>query len=447
MGNEEDSAMSKKGAYKSEPFQTMVSYLQEQFAKLPDCRTGKNQFISMRDIGLSAFSVFFNQCPSFLEHQRLMERRSGKNNAKSLFGIEHIPSDNHIRQCLDPIAPSTIYPVFHYGLKQVQEAGLLDEFRCLGGQLLIAVDGLHYFTSKDIHCELCSRKQHKDGSIRYAHSLVSATIVQPGRREVLPLPPEFIEPQDGHDKEDGERAAIKRWLMLWGKTYCKLGVTLLGDDLYACQPVCEAILGQEMHFIMTCKEGSHRSLYEWVNPLKATGALPMVEQTVNVKGKRYQYRCHYMNDVPIREGKDALLVHWLSVSVFDGQGKQVYKGAFITDHRLNEQNIVEVAQAGRTRWKTENEHNNTLKNHGYYLEHNYGHGKAHLSSLLATLILLSFMFHTLLVLLDKRYQELRAHWPRKSFFQQLRTLMFYLYFVSWDALMNCMLQPLEPDTS
>lgn len=439
--------MMSKGARKEPLFQRMVRYLQAQFAALPNCRAGKNQFISMKDIGLSAFSVFFNQCPSFLEHQRLMERRSGKNNARSLFGIEHIPSDNHIRTCLDPIAPSTVFPVFHYGLRQVEEAGLLQTFRYLPEQLLLAVDGLHYFSSRQIHCKACNTKQHKDGSVSYSHSMLSAAFVHPQRGEVLPLPPEFIEPQDGHDKEDCERAAMKRWLRLWGQHYSKLGVTLLGDDIFACQPICEAVIAQGLHFIFTCKAASHRRLYEWINPLKAAGKLAVVERTLKVKGKPYRYRCQYINQIPVRDGKDALQVNWLSVEVLDKQGKRVYSGAFISDHMLSEQNVVEVAQAGRTRWKTENEHNNTLKNHGYYLEHSYGHGKQHLAALLTTLILLAFMFHTLLALLDERYQQLRGQWPRRMFFQQLRTVTLFLYFVSWDALLECMLQASALNTS
>lgn len=439
--------MTIKRARKHSVFQKMVSYLQEQFAALPDKRVGKNQFIPMRDIGLSAFSVFFNQCPSFLEYQRVMERRSGKNNARSLFGIEHIPSDNHIRACLDPIAPSALFSVFHYGFRQIEEAGLMESFRYLSGQLLVAVDGVHYFSSQNINCPSCSTKQHKDGTVSYLHSMLSATLVHPDCREVLPLPPEFITPQDGNDKQDCERMAIKRWLELWGAHYSAKQVTLLGDDLYACQPVCEAVIKQGLNFIFTCKQSSHKNLYEWVNPLKTMGKLQNQEQDIKRKGNTYRYHCQYINQVPIRDGKDALHVNWLSISVFNKQGDQVYSGAFITNHELNDSNVVEVAHGGRTRWKIENEHNNTLKNHGYYLEHNYGHGKQYLAELLVTLILLSFMFHTLLMLLDKRYQTIRGDLPRMMFFQQLRTITLYLHFTSWDALMECMLQALELNSS
>ena len=84
--------------------------------------------------------------------------------------------------------------------------------------------------------------------------------------------------------------------------------------------------------------------------------------------------------------------------------------------------------AGRSRWKVENENNNTLKTKGHNLEHNFGHGKQHLSSFLATLNILSLLFHTLLELLDLKYKLLRSHLPtRKTFFDDLRTLTRHMY--------------------
>jgi len=428
---------------RAELFKLMISYLQDQFKVLPDHRTGENKSIAMHDVGMAAFSVFFNQCPSFLEFQRIMLANKNRCNAQSLFGIQHIPSDNHIRQLLDPIPAATIYPVFHYGIRLLEEKGLLQDFRCLKDQLLIAVDGLHYYYSKCIHCNACSVKHHQDGTDSYAHSMVSATIVHPNHSEVLPLPPEFIEPQDGASKQDCEINAFKRWLKLWGKHYAAKRSIILGDDLYNCEPVCLAILAEGLHFILTCKESSHQTIYEYVNPMR--NGLPLIKQKLKIKDKSYEYQCRYMNQIPLKNGEDVLLVNWCSLEVFDRDHTKVYSGAFTTDLLIDDRNVAEIAHCGRTRWKTENEHNNTLKNHGYFLEHNYGHGKQHLSSLLATLILLSFFFHTLLMLLDARYNALRHTCPRRLFFQQLRTLMFFMYFASWDALMELMVEGWELD--
>ena len=92
----------------------------------------------------------------------------------------------------------------------------------------------------------------------------------------------------------------------------------------------------------------------------------------------------------------------------DADGKVLYHNAWITDWPITEQNVAALVTSGRARWKIENEHHNTLKTKGYHLEHNFGHGKEHLSSLLATMNLLAFLFHTVLGFTDAHYRLVRA---------------------------------------
>lgn len=93
-------------------FDELVGALRGCLAALPDKRTGKNTQYSMEEIGLSAFSVFFTQSPSFLAHQRAMEQNKGSSNAQTLFQVGRIPTDNHIRDMLDPVQPQAIYMDF-----------------------------------------------------------------------------------------------------------------------------------------------------------------------------------------------------------------------------------------------------------------------------------------------------------------------------------------------
>lgn len=127
-------------------------------------------------------------------------------------------------------------------------------------------------------------------------------------------------------------------------------------------------------------------------------------------------------------------------------GKVVYRSSFATNHPICDDTVAEIVLAGRSWWKVEKENNNTLKTKGYNLEHNFGHAKQHLASFLATLKILSLLFHTLLELLDQKYKLLRSHLPtRKTFFGDLRALSRYLYFDSWDHLLTFMLEGLELD--
>jgi hypothetical protein len=408
-------------------FDGIVGSFRQVLSSLPDKRTGKNIRYGMEDAALSAFSVFFTQTPSFLAYQRMMEDSKGKSNAQSLFGVHQIPSDNHIWDLLDPVKPEQVFPVFEEILQVLEQQGQLADFRSFGDTLLIALDGTEYFGSSQVHCHECSTRSLKSGETHYFHSVITPVIVCPGQAQVIPLVPEFIVPQDGHDKQDCEHAAAKRWLSQQGERYSAFNVTVLGDDLYCHQPLCQQLLAQQFNFILVCRPESHPTLYEHLEGID----LPTVT-TKRWTGKveeTYTYR--YLNAVPLKDGDNALLVNWCELTVSRPDGKVVYKNSFATNRLITHDTVAEIVLAGRTRWKVENENNNTLKTKGYNLEHNFGHGKQHLASFLVTLNILSLLFHTSLDLLDEKYKLLRSHLPtRKTFFDDLRALTRYLYFDS-----------------
>ncbi len=425
-------------------FDTIVGSFRQVLSSLPDQRTGKNRRYGMEDAALSAFSVFFTQTPSFLAYQRMMEGSKGKSNAQSLFGVHRIPSDNQIRALLNPVKPEQVFPIFEEILQVLEQQGQLKSFRSFAHTLRMAMDGTEYFSSSQMHCPHCSTRTLKSGETHYFHSVVTPVIVCAGQTQVIPLVPEFVVPQDGHDKQDCENAAAKRWLLQHGQRYSALNVTVLGDDLYAHQPLCQQLLAQGFNFILVCRPESHSTLYEHLEGVE----LPTIT-TKRWTGKveeTYTYR--YLNGVPLKDGEDALLVNWCELTVSRPDGKVVYKNSLITNHLITDDTVAEIVLAGRTRWKVENETNNTLKTKGYNLEHNFGHGKQHLASFLATLNILSLLFHTLLERLDQKYQLLRSHLPtRKTFFDDLRALTRYLYFDSWDHLLTFMLEGLELEIS
>jgi hypothetical protein len=121
--------------------------------------------------------------------------------------------------------------------------------------------------------------------------------------------------------------------------------------------------------------------------------------------------------VPLRTGTDALRVNWCEVTVIrEDTGEQVYHNAWITRHELTADTVEDVVDAGRARWKVENEGFNVLKNQGYEFEHNFGHGHQHLSAVLLTMLFLAFLFHSGLHLTCAMYQAIRqALGPRRNF--------------------------------
>ena len=229
---------------------------------------------------------------------------------------------------------------------------------------------------------------------------------------------------------------MKRWLLKNPVERENNQITLLGDDLYSRQPICELALEQGYNFIFVAKESSHKSLYEWIDFSERNRETISGEIKKYEKGKIRIYRYRYVNNLPVRESKPSLMVNWYEVEIFDhAKNKVIYKNSFITNHELNEQNIFTMVKSGRTRWKVENESNNILKNQGYNLEHNFGHGKENLSEILLSLNLLAFLFHNVLDLVNDMYQKVRKFLgTRKRFFNDIRALLNYIWFQSWNDL-------------
>jgi hypothetical protein len=129
-------------------FEVLLSYLHQTITGIEDPRQASNGTrYRLSDAILSAFSVFFMQCESFLEHQRQRHSRRGKDNAQTLFGLSQIPTTPQLRNILDKIAAKSLFEVFQRVYQALQRGGILMPYQWLGGHLLIALDGTHYFSS------------------------------------------------------------------------------------------------------------------------------------------------------------------------------------------------------------------------------------------------------------------------------------------------------------
>ena len=413
---------------------SLLSSLRRCLEGFPDKRRGTNTTYRIADFGMAAFSAFFMQSASFLDHQRRLENGHARSNCQTLFDIPKIPTDNQIRDMLDPAQPELLFPVFAEPVAILEGLkGGLEQFQRLGGQVLIALDGTEYFSSKKIHCHNCSTRERGKQETEYFHAMLGATLVAPGHDKVIPLEPEFIAPQDGAEKQDCENAAAKRWLAAHGAQYARLNPIYLGDDLFSRQPLCEAVLAINGHFIFVCKPSSHPLIQEYL-----TGVDLQAHQHTVKRGKqKYVHRYRWIHAVPLRDGEDALKVNWFEIEILNPRGEATYRNSFITNLAIGPNNVAELAACGRARWKIENETFNVLKTKGYNLEHNFGHGKQHLASILVTLNLLAFAFHTTCDIADELWGSAREKiGPRRPFFNHLASITSYLIFDSWQDLLQ-----------
>jgi hypothetical protein len=414
---------------------SLVAGLRAVCAGFPDSRKGRRGNIAMADFGLSAFALFFMQSASFLAFQRGLEKGHGRSNCQTLFGIEKIPSDNYIRDMLDAADPALLQPCFERMEQLLAAPPLRQAFGRLADRTLIAWDGTEYFCSQKLGCPHCLTRKRANGNVESYHTMLAATVVAPGHTKVVPLFPEFIAPQDGAEKQDCERNAVKRWHAKHADRLRPVRPVYLGDDLFACQPVVKMLADSGDDFIFTCKESSHKALYDFINGAEPEHHVEQIRKGKAVETRRYRW----IEGVPLRDGKDAILVSWIGFDIFDRNGRVKYSIAWVTSLPVNKNNVADIAACGRARWKIENETFNVMKNHGYELEHNFGHGETFLAMTLAALNLLAFAWHSVLDLIEPPWQAAReAAAKRTTFFAHLLSLTTYVVFPSWQALLQAL---------
>jgi hypothetical protein len=419
---------------------TLLAGLRDVCATFPDKRRSDGVY-SMADIGMSAFSLFFMQSDSFLAYQRSLEEGRKTSNCQTLFGMAKIPTDNHIRSMLDPVSPAHLQPVFDQVIATLVEGGAMTAFQRLGGRTLIALDGTEYFCSQKLGCPHCQTRKRSNGKVESYHSMLAATIVAPGHAMVVPLMPEFIAKQDGAEKQDCERSAAKRWLAAHGERMAPLKPVYLGDDLFACQPIADAMLAGSADFLLTAKPESHKALYDFMSGAQFN------ELTVHRKEGRKTTTARYrwFIGAPLRDGVDGLTVNWVGVTLMNEKGVITYDSAYVTSLPVTRATVADIAACARARWKVENEGFNVLKNNGYALEHNFGHGKENLAMTFAAMNMLAFAFHTVCDCLEPLWIKARAaKRARKRLFEHIRIITVYLVFPTWDTLMKTIIEAKPP---
>jgi hypothetical protein len=270
-----------------------------------------------------------------------------------------------------------------------------------------------------------------------------SAIAHPDLRQVLPLMPEEIRNTDGSEKQDCEINAGKRFIQKLRKDHPQLKITLGWDGIASKQPLIEAARAERMNFIFVAKPGDHTILMEWVDEQKKLGE--MKKKTItDENGRTHIYG--WINQVPLNGNENTVTVNFFQYQMIDvnrkGEREVVYRNSWVTDFEISSLNIVNLVRAGRCRWRIENECFNTLKNQGYSIEHNYGHGEKHLSFNFLLLTLLAFYCHQIAELTDGLYKAVRQKLgSKRHLWETVRAYIKIIVFDSMERLFEFVLTP------
>jgi len=412
-------------------FTALRQSLSSHLLDIKDHRVTSKCTHTLHDAVMSGFACMFFQDPTLAQFQLRMQENENKNNLRTLFAVNTIPKETQLREVIDATPSDAFRPVFKDYFERLRRAKHLDDFQLLPGQYLCAIDGVYHHSSEQIHCEQCLSKTHKNGSVTYHHAMLQGAFMHPDKKQVIPVMPEPIANTDGQQKQDCEFNASKRFLSQLKKDHPRLGIIIVGDGLFSKGPMIEQVRAKNMHFLFVAKPDDHKYLMEWINAFEA---LPEVAFG-DAKGRHHRFT--YMNQVPLNAQEGAALVNYVHYELTNEKGKVTYRNSWVTDIEINDANVVRIAKGGRCRWKIENECFNTLKNQGYHLEHNFGHGKQYLSHNMYLLTLLAFFFHQIFELTDPAYQLCRRSMGSKThLWETFRVLIRYFIFESWNDLMQ-----------
>lgn len=404
----------------------LIKLVREGFKAIKDHRK-YNSTYSLVDLLSAGFAVFSLKDPSLLTFRRQFSTRS--ENLKRIYGIEQIPEDTALREGLDGVSPAFLQAQFKPLVDKLRMEGMVGKRQVLGGYTVLAGDGTQHFCSGSRSCAHCLTKQHRNGTTTYHHQLLGAVWVQPGEKTVFPIAVEPIVHQDGNAKNDCELNAAKRLVPQIRQVLPAEKLLLALDALYANAPLIRLLKEHHISFLIGVKDG-----YVPIQVERLTAQGAMKEISWETKGRLCAIR--FANGLILNGQNQDLQVNYVEYMEVDPHSAEViYFNSWITDLPLSEENALEMVAVARTRWKIENETFNTLKNQGYHLEHNYGHGKKYLATNFAILTFLAFLTDQIAQCLDDAFQKaLEVCKTKSALWEKVRQVFDLLPALSMNAI-------------
>ncbi len=343
-------------------------------------------------------------------------------NFERLFGVASAPHGDTLNYTFSSLKPQQVQECVTRLVEILIRKKVLARNRLLDQYYVIAIDGTGLYSFSDRHCEHCLTRTHQ-GKTTYYHYVLEAKLVTWDGFS-FSLMSEFIEnPQANPSKQDCELNAFHRLAARLKQRFPRLPICLSLDGLFACGPVFQRCQDYHWRFVIVLKEDGLPSVYnEFVGLAKLQPEEKLKERIVKpveinrrfrwVNGIQYcdsKGREHLLNAIELHETKSE-----------DGQLKTT-RFLWLTDLSINNGNVRILAQnAGRDRWKIENQGFNSQKQGGFALEHLYSHDYT-AAKVFYFLLQMAHLFFQLMIAcnLFKRYFP-RGFGSLKNFAERLR---------------------------
>lgn len=277
--------------------------------------------------------------------------------------LEDLPHYDTINDVFDDLNIDELRKIQKYIVNTLIRSKMFDKFR-YDGKFQLLVDGTSLVSFHHKHCNHCLVDTHKDGTKTYKHQVLEAKLVF--HSFVISLDSEFIDNPDPSvvnlKKQDCEMNAFKRMARRIKKNFPKLKFIITADALYASAPFIKLCLDYHWDYIFRLKSDKLQTVNRDFDGIIKIDSGSIHKNYFLLKDYLYQ---KYTFDI-IRY-----------IDILDPNKTFTY----ITNLDVNDDNIKDIIELGRRRWKIENQGFNIQKNIIFDITHmcslNYNAMKAH----------------------------------------------------------------------
>ena len=405
----------------------IIQLVRDGFQNVSDQRRNNSSY-TMPNLLSLAFAMFHLKDSSLSTFREQFSVRA--ENLSRVYGVDKLCGDTALREGIDEVPPEELQGFFKPMLNFIRAQGVLKERHVLGDFTVVSVDGTGHYCSGTKGCPQCMIKNHRNAKTTYYHQLLGAVAVHPDQSTVFPVACEAIVKQDGSTKNDCELNASKRIIPQVRKALGEEKIIAVFDALYINGPHIKALKAENMSYIIGSKGQTYVDIQ--VEHLRKGNKL----QNLNWQTEDKICTANFANGLILNGQHQEILTNYFEYIETDKKtGEQIFYSTWITDIEITTENIKELIAVARSRWKIENETFNTLKNQGYHLEHNYGHGKKYLATNFAILTFLAFLTDQIAQHLDKSFQEAKAVCKTfKALWEKIRSIFYLLPTMSMNAI-------------
>ena len=315
--------------------------------------------------------------------------------------LKEIPDWQTIQDVIEQLDYNEIDEIRKYMFKALIRSKMFDRFRyknCI--QLIVDATGL---TSLDYNLNGNCLTRTRDGKTKYYKYVLEAKVVFGNM--LISIDSEWIENNklnNEKDKQDCEVNAFKRMASRIKKNYPKLKFIVTGDALYANTSMINICKDNKWHYIFNLKKDRLKNVYQ------------EFEDNINYENEVSKENYYLSSNIQFKENKVNALrfIEKDKTTIFN----------YITDLKVDNNNIEEIVSMGRRRWKIENEGFNEQKNGTY----NISHLCSRFENALKIHYLLIQIAHTIIQLLELGslvYKKIKRFVTKKEISKKLITTL------------------------